>query len=171
MKQIVKILLISLFLSSCSQKIAFTSSMQSEYKFTEEKLKKVQFYTSEEIVLVQTKNDEDAVVENGKIVFRNQKEVERIIIPRNTPCVLEKVVDTNKFLFSFEYGANRVLLFGNNSEGFYSLMAKEWKNKVGEVKYTDKKYLTVNGDVFLLIKAKTFRKLKGRQRQVKGRKV
>ena len=94
-----------------------------------------------------------------------------IIIKKNTPCVLEEIVDKNKFLYSFEYGDNRVVLFGNDKSGYYSLMAKEWKNKVGEITYANKKYLTVNGDVYLKIKVKNLKKLKGKQRTVKGRKI
>lgn len=167
-----KILFLSLFLMSCvAKKVPFTSDIQNQYNFSEEKLKKVQFYTSDEIVLVQTKSDGDVSVVDGKLIVRNEKDVEKIIIKKNTPCVLEKVVDNNKFLYSFEYGHNRVLLFGNDASGYYSLMAREWKNKVGELSYTNKTYLTVNGDVFLLIKMKNLKKLKGRQRTVKGRKV
>jgi len=145
--------------------------MQEEYNFPESKLKKVQFYTSDEIILVQTKSEGDVVVNDGKLIMRSEKAVEKIIIKKNTPCVLEEIVDKNKFLYSFEYGDNRVILFGNDKGGYYSLMAKEWKNKVGEISYSNKKYLTVNGDVFLKIKVKNLKKLKGKQRTVKGRKI
>ena len=171
MKKILGLILIVAVFSSCSRKVAFTSNIQNEYKFSEDNLKKIQFYTSDEIVLVRTKKEGNVTVEQGTLLIKNEDNVEKIIIKKNTPCVLEKVIDNNKFLYSFEYGANRVLLFGNDSNGYYSLMAKEWKNKVGEVKYTDKSYLTVNGNVYLLIKVKNLRKLKGRQRTVKGVKV
>lgn len=167
----IKIILFSLLLTSCSKKVAFTSQMQEEYNFPESKLKKVQFYTSDEIVLVQTKSEGDVVVVDGKLIMRSEKAVEKIIIKKNTPCVLEEIVDNNKFLYSFEYGDNRVILFGNDKGGYYSLMAKEWKNKVGEITYSNKKYLTVNGDVYLKIKVKNLKKLKGKQRTVKGRKI
>ncbi len=167
----IKIILFFLLLTSCSKKVAFTSQMQEEYNFPESKLKKVQFYTSDEIILVQTKSEGDVVVNDGKLIMRSEKAVEKIIIKKNTPCVLEEIVDKNKFLYSFEYGDNRVILFGNDKGGYYSLMAKEWKNKVGEISYSNKKYLTVNGDVFLKIKVKNLKKLKGKQRTVKGRKI
>jgi uncharacterized iron-regulated protein len=167
----VKIILLSLFLSSCATKIPFTSDIQSEYKFPEERLKKVQFYTSAEIVLIKTKNEGDAVVNDGKILIKNEKNVEKIIIKQNTPCILEEIVEDNKFLFSFEYGKDRVLMFGNNSSGYYSLMAKSWKSQQGLIDYANKTYATTNGDVFLNIKVKNLKKLKGKQRTLKGRKI
>lgn len=156
---------------SCASKIPFTSDIQNEYQFQEAQLKKVQFYTSDEIVLTQTESNGDASVTDGKVLLKNQKHVEIIIIKKNTPCVVESVIDNNKFLFSFEYGKDRVLLFGNNSTGYYSLMSKEWKNKTTIIDYASKKYTTTNGDVFLKIKVKKLNQLKGRQRRVKGRKV
>lgn len=169
--KIIGIILSSIFISSCATKVAYTSSIQNEYKFSEEKLKKVQFYTSEEIVLVKVKEEGDALVTNGKLLIHNEKNVEKIIIKKNTPCVLESLLDDNKFLFSFEYGEDRVLLFGNTNGGCYSLMAKSWKNKIGTISYADKTYATTNGDVFLKIKVKNLKKLKGKQRTIKGRKI
>jgi hypothetical protein len=145
--------------------------MQKEYQFPESKLRHVQFYTSGEILLSETKSDGDVVVSDGKILVRSESKLEKIILKKNTPCVLEQIIDDNKFLFSFEYGEGRVLLFGNASIGKFSLMSKEWRNKVGTVKYAGKKYATNNGDVFLNIKLRKLNKLKGRQRTVKGRKV
>jgi len=151
--------------------VPFTSDIQNEYKFPEAKLKKVQFYTSDEIVLFKIKQEGDAVITSGKIVTRSEKNSEKIVIKKNTPCVLESIVDQNKFLFSFEYGEGRVLLFGNNSSGYYSLMAKEWKNKTAIIKYANTEYSTANGNVILKIKVKNLNSLKQKQRTVKGRKV
>ncbi len=166
-----KILILSLLFASCATKVPFTSDIQNEYKFSEERLKKVQFYTSDEIVLIKTKQDGDVAILDGKLLIRNEKNVEKVVIKKNTPCVLEQVVESNKFLFSFEYGKDRVLLFGNNSTGYYSLMSKEWKNKVGSVDYANKTYITNNGNVFLKIKVKKLNQLKGKQRTIKGRKI
>lgn len=166
-----KILILSLVFASCATKVPFTSNIQDEYKFSEDKLKKVQFYTSDEIVLIKTKQDGDVYILDGKLLIRNEKNVEKIVIKKNTPCVLEQVVEANKFLFSFEYGKDRVLLFGNNSTGYYSLMSKEWKNKVGSISYANKNYITNNGNVYLKIKVKKLNQLKGKERIIKGRKI
>lgn len=168
------IMIISLTLFSCSnsRKIAYTSDIQKAHKFSEENLKKVQFYTSEEIVLVQTKQDGDVIISNGKLVVRNNKDIEKIIIPKNTKCVLESIVDDNKFTFSFEVGQGRVLLFGNDGEGRFSLMAKGgFENGAGIIPYADKNYVTTNGGAFLMISAKKLNKLKAKERVIRGRTI
>lgn len=167
----IKIILLALILSSCASKVPFTSDLQNEYKLPENKLKKIQYYTSAQIILTKTKSDGDLTVSDGKVLVKSEKSVEKIIIKKNTPCVLEQIVDGNKYLFSFEYGENRVLLFGNNQNGYFSLMAKEWKDKTAIVNYANKKYITTNGDVYLKIKLRKLKQLQGRERKVKGRKV
>lgn len=167
----IKIILLCIILQSCASRVPFTSDLQQEYHFPESRLKRVQFYTSGEIVLAETKTDGDVTISNGKLIVKSEHQVEKIILKKNTPCVLEQVIDDNKFLFSFEYGDGRVLLFGNTSTGYYSLMAKDWKNKVGTISYAGKRYVTTNGDVYLNIKLRKLNQLKGRQRTVKGRKV
>jgi len=167
----IKFILLCLVLQSCATKVPFTSDLQKEYQFPESKLKRVQFYTSGEIVLAETKTEGDVSVVDGKVFVKSENHVEKIIVKKNTPCVLEQVVDNNKFLFSFEYGEGRVLLFGNNSTGYFSLMSKDWTNKTGLINYANKKYLTTNGDVFLNVKLRKLKQLKGRERTVRGRKV
>jgi hypothetical protein len=169
--KILPVILVSLMFFSCSRKIAYTSEIHSVHKFSEDKLKKVQFFTSEEIILVRTKQDGDVIIDNGKLVVRNNKDIEKIVIRKNTPCVLEQVIDNNKLLVSFEFGDEKVLLFGNNGEGGYSLMAKEWNSGVAVISYANKNYVTTNGNVYLLIGAKKLSKLKAKERTVKGRKV
>ena len=169
---LVVLISVSLFVSSCvSKKIAYTSDIQKEYQFPESKLKKVQFYTSGEIVLIQTKQDGDVTISDGKLVMINSKDVEKVIVPKNTKCVLEEVVSDNKLIFSFEFGDGKVLLFGNNGSGCYSLMSKDWKNGVATIHYANKNYITTDGDVFLTIKAKKLSNLKAKERVVHGRKI
>lgn len=166
------ILLTTLLLTSCAtKKVAFTSEIQKEHNFPEVTLKRIQFYTSSEILLVRMKQDGEVRVTDGKLILENNQDVERIIIKKNTPCVLEQIVDNNKFLFSFEYGNEKVLLFGNNGEGYFSLMSKNWKNGIGVISYANKTYATTNGNVYLMIQAKNLNKMKAKQRTVGGRKV
>lgn len=174
MKSISKILclLAIVALASCrTGKVPFTSDIQKQYGFSEQTLKKVQFYTSSEIILYKVKDESDAQIRDGKLFVLNQKDCEKIIIKANTPCILEKVLDKNKMLFSFELGANKYIAFGNASGGSYSLLAREWQNSVGTLKYADKLYVTNDGDVYLNVVLKKLNKLKSRERTVKGRKI
>ena len=102
----------------------------------------------------------------------NKNDIETVIIPRNTKCIVEQVLDDNRFLFSFEVGDGKFILFGNNGgEGCYSLMSKEWAGGVGTIQYANKNYVTQDGNVFLLIEAKKLNKLKAKERLVKGRTI
>lgn len=171
MRLIKFILIICLFTSCATKKIAFTSALREESGLPSDKLKKIQFYTSEEIVLYKTKEKTDASVKNGKIILETDKDSEKIIIKKNTPCILEKELDKNKMLFSFEYGDGKVLLFGNTNGGQFSLMAKEWKDKMGVIDYANKVYVTNGGAVYLTVSAKKLKRLKDKYRVVSGRKV
>lgn len=159
-------------LTSCrTGKVPFTQELKTQCGLSEPSLKKIQFYTSDEIVLYKIKEDGDAFVNNGILLIQNKKDCEKIVILRNTPCILEKIIDDNKILFSFEVGDGKLIAFGNTSNGSYSLLAKEWENSVGTLKYANKMYATENGDVYLNVVLKKINKLKSKERLVKGRKV
>ena len=170
--QTIKLLVIAIAMTSCAtHQVAFTSDFQHQYNFNQKQLQSVQFYTSADIVLIKTDIKDNAAIDNGKVVMINQQANEQIVIPKGTPCILVDMVDQNKCLFSFEYGDGRVLLFGNNGNGKYSLMAKNWKAQYGTIKYAKQQYLTNNGAVYLNIDAKKLKKLKSRQRVLGGRTI
>lgn len=172
LQTLIKTLALSLVLSSCAIKnVPFTSDLQDKYNFSKEHLKKIQFYTSAPITLTKIETEDNAAINKGKVLLVTKESSETIIIPANTPCVLVEMLDKTKFLFSFEYGEHRLLLFGSNAGGYYSLMAKNWKMKHGVIKYADKHYMTNNGDVFLTISSHSLRKLKNRTRTLGGRTI
>jgi len=171
MQQLIKFLILSLILTSCATKVPFTVDVRQQYNFSVDKLKKIQFYTSEEIVLYKTKESGDVNVAGGKVYMRNDKSIEKVIIKRHTLCVMVDTLGSNKFFISGEYGEDRVLLFGNNSEGNYSLMAKNWSGTTGSMIYANKSYVTNNGNAILLVKMRKLNQLKGRKRTVKGRRI
>lgn len=165
--------IIALFtFSSCrSGKVPFTQELKTQCGLSETSLKKVQFYTSDEIVLYKVQEDGDASVNKGVLLIQNKKDCEKIVILKNTPCILEQVIDEHKILFSFEVGNGKFIAFGNTSKGSYSLLAKDWENSVGTLKYANKTYATENGDVYLNVVLKKINKLRSKERLVKGRKV
>ena len=173
MKYLISIsLTISILFSSCkSGQVPFTSSLKQSYNLNEKTLKKLQFYTSEEIVLFEVKEESDASVSDGKLFVSNQKNFEKITILKQTPCVLEKVIDDNKMVFSFETGEGRFLAFGTENNGAYSLLAKEWEGNKGTLRYSNKMYSTENGDVYLNVVLKKLNKLKSRERVVRGKRL
>jgi hypothetical protein len=101
--------------------------------------------------------------------------VEEIIIKAGTPCVIKDVVDGNKVTISFEDNGNKYLVFGsiNNQDGYYTLMAMDWKNGKGKVNYGEQTYYSSQGskDVFIALKMKSLKKFKVEQNVVKGKKL
>lgn len=155
------------FLCSCNtQKVAYTSDIQSNYRFSEEKLKTIQFYTSEQIILYVTSNNDRTNIHDGKITISESQVVDRIIIPANTPCVLEKKLNDNTFLLSFE--KNKVLCFSNTGN-VYSIAASIWTDNEGLVKYGDKNYFTMSRSTFLTIKMKKLNSIISKERTLSGR--
>lgn len=160
------------FLTSCNKRLAFTTDVKQKWNLTPTKLKKVQFYTSKEIILTKAGSESDLSINDGKIVINQNNNSEKVIIKKGTPCVLVDTVSGNRYLFAFEQG-ERALVFGNETGtgGYYSLMAQNWKNNKGQLNYGGLNYYTTDGDTYLNIKAKVLKKLDSRKRTVKGRKL
>jgi hypothetical protein len=164
------LIIVGLFCSCTAEKVAFTPDIQHTYHFTEEKLKSVQFYTSDNIFLTVSKNNDVSRVSNGKIIINEADIQDQIFFPKNTPCVLEKILDSDKFIVSFETGNGRQLCFVNNGNT-YSIGAKEWSDTQGLVKYAGKNYFTMNKETFLMIKVRKLNHIIRTSRTVKGRKI
>lgn len=170
------LILFALFLifSSCSKKVAFTSEINSKLNLQEQDLKNLQFYVSEDIVLIKKENYGNANIKDGGLVFNNQSELDRIIIKKGTPTIVRKKVGSDILTMNFEYGNNKLLVFGNtDSQGRYYLMAEEWHNKTGKLKYGDIDYYTdgISATAYLTIKSKTLNKYVQRERKVTGVKL
>ena len=169
---------IAIITISCSPaKVAFSPSIKSNYNLNAENMRSVQFYVSSELVLYrEVKNSDSVHILNGKLLFKSNNTTEKIIIKPNTPCVFENEIGNNGDILSisFEKGKNRNLYFIKNEYGVYSLAAKTWdsdNDNIGMLSYNDKYYFTGNGNTYLTIKSKTFRKIKNKQRVIKGRKI
>lgn len=155
MKNTFLILIIALALSSCSQKIYFTKEIKDKLEAKGVDLQKIQFYNSEAIVLLREVKDEEIKVAEGKVRFENGRNVEEIIIKRNTPGVFAEPNTNETLMFRFENGGTKFLPFlpskgstyrGNN---VYQLGYLDRVNSGGQrmaiVNYDDKKYSIVYG--------------------------
>jgi hypothetical protein len=104
------------------------------------------------------------------------EKLEEIRIPRGTPGVFLFKAKDNNFAVSFDATSDkRFLMFGPNPKqsGRYVLLASEWQNRQGKVKYDDKAYYTTDESALanLLV---DFRKISQREVQTevaRGRKV
>ena len=176
LKSSLPLLLIGLFLASCSPRLTpFTQRLYEESRWTKAELKKIQFYLSEDIKLKRSLSGGSSEIINGKIKIENGQEIEEVIIPKMTPGVFVFSPKDERFAISFEDSDARFLMFGPNPRAGnkYVLLASEWKNRRGKVKYDDKTWRVSADDAIasLLVDLKKVRKVSVSSRTAGGRKV
>jgi len=164
-----------LFVTSCGPKLVpFTGDFELETGLNKEQLKNVQFYNSGPIILIREINNNTTQVIKGDIKMKDDKQLEQIVIPPNTPGV---VINSNpqRLGISFETGTDRYLVFGQNKHqsNAYTLLAKDWKNGIGSVEYDGKQFKvnTESASIYLIVNTKRLRSLKVSSRTAKGRAV
>jgi len=184
MRQTLLIILSAAILSSCStSRLYLTVETRQQIEKANINLNQLQFYNSEEIVLIRQLSKEDIGVDKGKIKIQNGKQVEEIIIQRNTPGVCE-LHDEKTIKISFETGDGKQIPFlverrnGIVTEGSnFKIGAKEWVttergNKVGKLDYDGKVFTLIRGlNSRLLVDKDMLNKVERDTRVAKGRKL
>lgn len=170
------ILLLGLFLQSCTHYRPLTSDLRKEYGWTERDLKKMQFYLSRDVVLRQVRSGGLTEIQDGKVKVIDGKKVKEIVIKEGTPGVLLFMPESNRMAVSFETGDNdRFLIFGPNPnyDGKYMLLAAEWDKNRGIVTYNGDKYATSTYSALagLLINMKDVIKVRRKTHVAGGRTV
>ncbi len=162
-------------LISCSPRLTpFTANLRNEYGWTDEDLKKIQFYLSDEIVLWREIRDGDAKISDGAIKIRNGKKVEEIRFPKRTPGVYLFEPKTNRFAISFETDDNKYLMFGpSRKRAEFVLLAADWKKNTGKISYDDRIYTTNSNSAYasLMVDLRKARNLTVKRRTAKGRTI
>ena len=170
-----------------SAKTPFTYEMQQKNHYSQAKLKKIQFYTSEKITFSRTILQGESITKDGQLTQVDNTFTEVVKIPKGTPCVIDSMTDQNKFIMNFgsftiidnstiEYDRlnvkNLFLVFGvPKNENCYSLMCKNWQDDVGEITVNDKNFYTTNNTAFLMIRHKTLERLTITEKTIKGKRV
>lgn len=175
--RILYLLLTVIILGSCGTKVPYTKELKQEFDLTPDKLKKVQFYSSETIILERSdkQNKMTTTSEKGDLVSSSVASSERIVIPANRRCIFEKMEEDGSIQIRFEMGAGRVLRFTerkNISNGRLYLKAL-WVNGKGELDYGGAVYYAVreSASAYLMVRLKNYRKNNRKDRVVKGLKV
>ena len=92
---------LGLILTSCSPTLTpFTQKLYEENKWTNDELKQIQFYISDDIVLRRKAENGQTTIKEGKIKTINGEKVEEIIFREGTPCLFHfspKEVKTQNF--------------------------------------------------------------------------
>lgn len=179
MKRFKYILLIATAFSvlSCSQRVAYTDSLRDEYDLTPLSLKKVQFFTSSQIILQRSsQSGSQGISTDGKLVMNQRSKEDRIIINPSTKCVFEKDGETGAIFIRFEVGTGKILKFAvrkNQSNGRYYLDANWQSGKGGELNYGNQIYYanSASGNAFLMVSIKKLKRTQRKDRVIKGIKV
>ncbi|MFI5205066.1 MAG: hypothetical protein ACHQF2_11275, partial [Flavobacteriales bacterium] len=161
-------------LHACAPKVPFTMAVQEKYKLTDTDIKKIQFYTSEDIVLYKGESESKTETAGGEVVITSSKQEEKLIIKKGTPCVVVKIEGKDKLYLGFDAGDGKMLLFsGKSANDPFKLTAEEWVNNRGKLKYDGKTYYasSTSASTYLMFRLKKLEKSKRNQTVVKGRKV
>lgn len=178
------LLFAAVLLSSCSMnRIYLTVQTKLEIEKAGVQMNQIQFYNSEEIVLVRELKQEELKVAEGKVRVENGRNIEEIIIPANTPGVCE-LFDEKTLKVSFESGNGRSLPFLVERKGdvvvegsYFKIGAKEWVRsdrgyREGKIDYDGKIYNMVRGaNCRLMIDKSTLNKVDRETRVAKGVKL
>ena len=164
-----------ILLSSCSKKLSyFTDNLYDEYNWSEEDLKQIQFYLSDDIVLFREASTDNVNISEGKIKIRDGRKVEEIVFKEGTPGLLIFSPKEDRFAVSFEEN-DKYLMFGPNEKvgGRFVLLAKDWRKRTGEVTYGGETYYTSSASAFssLLVDLDNVGRTDYSTKKVKGRTI
>ncbi len=180
MKRIIpylSILLVAVMAQSCSPDLRpFTHNILQEGGWGDNDLKKIQFYLSDDVVIRRNLTEGSSEITSGTIKIVKGEKVEEVRIKRGTPGVFLFRAKEDNFAIGFDGSSDkRFLMFGANPKqrGTYVLLASEWKDRQGKVRYDDKFYFTDEGGAWanLLVDLKKIRKIEVSSSTARGRKV
>lgn len=163
-------------LASCSSSLRpFTDDVYDEFGNSKDKLSKIQFYLSNDIILYRDYGGTRSKIENGKIRIVDGRKIEEVVFRKGTPGVFVFSPKRDRIAVSFEEGDGKYLMFGPNEKvgGRFVLLAKEWKNRRGKVTYANETWNTTDASAYanLMVDLDKARSTKVSKKTVKGRKI
>ena len=177
MKNFVLFISAIFLLSSCSPQLSvYTKEIHESLAFSDNELKRVQFYLSKEIVLERAYELEETQIKDGKITISRDKDLEQVRIPARTPGIAVFSPDGQRLAISFDTQSDEeFLMFGPNPKmgNKYMLFASEWTRYSGIVTYGGRQYRTQSGAELttILVELKALNRQKVESRTVRGRRL
>lgn len=166
-----------LTLGACSPRLTpFTERLYEQNRWTQEDLKRIQFYVSNDIVLRRDFASTDSRIEGGTIRIEGGKQIEEVVIKSGTPGVFLFSPKSERFAISFEEGGDeRYLMFGPSprADGRFVLLASDWERREGTVTYEGRRFKvdTESAYASLLVDLKRSNSIAKKSRVASGRKV
>lgn len=178
MKKILFMVLASTsLLASCSTNLKpFTQRLYDETGWSDNDLKRIQFYLSEDVVLIRDESSQTrSRIRNGEIEIEDGGAVEKVIIRKGTPGVFVFSPKANRLAISFDKDDEKFLMFGPNpkANNRYLILASEWKKSSGKVTYNGRRYRIDDSDAYatLMVDLKKVRQMKVQSSTASGRRI
>ncbi len=141
--------LVIILCSSCSKTLTYyTEDLHQQHGWTENQLKKIQFYLSQDIELERSGSQGVSRIEDGQIKVRSNRKTDKIVIKKGTPGTLIHMPKENRYAISFD-DSGEYLMFGptKKNNGRFTLLAKEWlENRRGGIVSYGKKEYRINSE-------------------------
>ncbi len=167
----------TLFFASCSPELRpFSQSLLREGGWNDGELKKIQFYLSDDIVIYRKLTEGVSEITSGAIKIVKGERIEEVRIPRNTRGEFLFRGKDDHFAIGFDATTDkRFLMFGPNPKrrGEYVLLASEWKDKRGKVRYDDRFFFTNETSAWanLMVDVRKIKKVQIESNTARGRRV
>lgn len=177
MKNLIAFSVLLMFLASCSPRLSdYTKRLENANNWSEDELKQIQFYLSNDIVLKKQIKDGSSEIIKGKIRMENGRQIEEILIRKGTPGILMFSPKGDRLAVSFEDGdESQFLMFGPNPKAGnrYVLLASDWDKRRGKVTYSGKTYFVDSNSAFsgLQVDLRRIKNTQVKSRVAKGRKI
>ena len=176
-------LLFLLALSACGssptvrdddKRIPFTSALRSEWNFSDDELKSLQYYIHTTVVLSRAVSDGSRSIAKGKLVLRSGQYIDEIELPGGTPGIATAASDFSLQL-CFEKDCGATLRFGcrdgcGSWAGKYNSMAKSWEKGVGQVDYAGLTY-SMTPSTYIEIDKDALAKVQRNRRVLPGKRI
>lgn len=130
-------------LSACSPQYAyFTEDLHKKQNWSAEDVRQIQFYVSRDIVLSRALSENETKITEGKIIIKDGRKIEQVVIKAGTPGVLVLMPKEDRFAISFEEDNEAYLMFGPNPKYHdrFALLAQDWERESGKIHYKGKVY-------------------------------
>jgi hypothetical protein len=169
--------LMAVLSQSCSPELRpFTANIYKEGGWSDSELKRIQFYLSDDIIIHRKITEGSSEIISGSIKMVRGEKIEEVRIPRGTKGEYLFKANNDNFAIGFDATSDkRYLMFGPNPKrsGAYVLLASEWKDRRGKVRYDDKFYFTDEGGTWanLMVDMRKIKKVEVASKTVRGRRV
>jgi len=176
MKYLILIAVSILLSVGCSKNLSYLhrDTLQGT-RLLDKNMKNIQFYLSHDLVLERSLSKQQSQIRDGKIIVKDEGEVERIRIPAESPGVFVFSPDGEKMAISFSEDDDAYLMFGPNpnENNRYTLLGKKWKRNYGEVTFKNKTYFVDRNAsmVGLLVDLNYQQNKSERRKTLRGRRI